>query len=192
MSKQKNDKKDVRDDDEVSEPKGGIKKDMDEDDEDDQISKDASSNHMNNEFREKVVTYIKIDDLVRKKKEEIKELQTKKKPCEEFLIRYLEGIGENIVQVDGTKLIKNKSETKEALKKDVIKDSILDKIKEKKLLNNDTDCIKVVEDMLDLMEQRRPMKIRTNIKRTFEKERKPRTKKKQANDKNKDNKDNNK
>jgi hypothetical protein len=108
------------------------------------------------EFQEHVIKYIKIDDLIRKKREEIKLLTTEKKPHEEFVLKHLDNINEGIIEIDNVKLQKNKATTKVSLSHDNIKDALKEKI-------NDPQKI---QEIIDLMDDKRPVKTRTNIKRT--------------------------
>ena len=65
-----------------------------------------------------------------------------------------------MINISGGKIRKNQYESKGALKKEFIKDSILDKIKDPK----------VVEDILSKIEDKRENKINISLKRTFERD----------------------
>jgi hypothetical protein len=153
-----------------------IVSDLDEDEE--KIAKDAESACVTDEFKEHVIGYIKIDDMIRQRKEEIKELQDKKKPCEEYILRYLEKVDEHIVELKGGKIRRNQSETKAPLKLDIIKTAIFEGIKTEQGDEqvDDEKCKKMVEDIVTLMEQKRPTTIRVNLKRTFERKKEKKTK----------------
>lgn len=125
-------------------------------DNDDNINKESEQLKVSKEFQENVIKYIKLDDLIRKKEKEMKELKTQRKPCEEFILKYLDNVGENIIEVTGGKLIRNKSETKQKLSNDIIKEAITDKIIDPKK----------VEEIIELMETMRPKNVRVNLKRT--------------------------
>lgn len=145
------------------------KKKVENDDEASQISKEAAKNYITTEFKEKVINYVKIDDIIRKKMEEIRELKNKKKPCEEYIIRFLEKEDAGFITVAGGKLVKNESETKAPLKAEMIKEAIKEGIQAKKLVDSaDVDkCNKITDEILELMEKKRPMQKRINLKRTF-------------------------
>lgn len=127
---------------------------------------------ISNEFKEKVITYLKCDDLIRKKMEEIKELKGKKKPCEEFILNYLETKDSSFVKVKDGKLIKNKSESKGSLKSELIKDAILEGIKGEKLEDNDVRTADIAAKIMEIMENKRSKTIRVNLKRTFQRKEK--------------------
>jgi hypothetical protein len=137
---------------------------------------DENNNLDENNFKEKVIMYLKYDDLIRTKTDEVKELKNKRKVCEELIIDYLEKEDSPFVNVKSGKLIINKSETKGSLKLDIIKDSILERIKEENIgePNNEDDdkYLQITADILTLMEEKREKKLRVNLKRTFHKKKK--------------------
>ena len=130
-------------------------------DEDD-VEEASSKIEISKEFQEKVVKYVKIDDLIRKKTEEIAELKKQRKPCEDYILKELEKTGENVIDITNGKLRKNKAETKTALSQDIIKDAILKKVQDPS----------IVEDILKDMDDKRPVKSHVNIKRTCAREKK--------------------
>ena len=127
-------------------------------------------------FKDKVISYLKYDDLIRKMTEDMKELKNKRKDCEELIIDYLNKKDSPFVNVKSGKLIVNKTETKSSLKLDIIKDSILERIKEENIVgDNDDDnekYIKITADILTLMEEKREKKTRINLKRSFNRKKK--------------------
>jgi len=132
-----------------------------EDDENENEGEDGNY-ELKDEFREKVVAYVKSDDRIRELQKLVKEQQKLKKDSEEAILRHLERLGESMINISGGKIRKNQYESKGALKKEFIKDSILDKIKDPK----------VVEDILNKMEEKRETKINISLKRTFERDNK--------------------
>ena len=131
-----------------------------------EIEQEAEKIAVSKEFEENVIKYVKIDNLIRKKMAEIKELKSQRKPCEEFILSYLDKIGQNTIEISGGKLRYNKSETKQSINQDIIKKSIAEKV---------TDPT-IIEDILKIMEKNRPLKTSVNLKRTNE--RKSKNKKK--------------
>lgn len=119
----------------------------------------ASDNQqISKEFQENVVKFVKLDDLIRKKQEELAELKSQKKPCEEFILKYMDKIGETMIEISHGKLRKNKSETKRALSQDDIKKAISTEIKD----------INKVEQVMKTMDDGRPLNTHINLKRTGE------------------------
>jgi len=108
------------------------------------------------EFQENVIKFVKIDDLMRKKQNELSELRKQRKPCEDFILKYLDQIGEQVIEINSGKLRKNKSETKIPLNLDIIKEAIEGEIKDPK----------IVQKILESMDELRPKNVRVNLKRT--------------------------
>jgi hypothetical protein len=161
---------DVSDSDEKEKKKGnggaGARK------KDEPVSDDGSSDgdgegekgyELHNEFKDKVVAYIKADDKIRELQNVLKDYRKIKKDSEEGILRHLERLGESMINVTGGKLRKNQYESKAALKKELIKEALAEKIKD----------VVVVEELLNKMEDKREVKINVSIKRTFEREKKP-------------------
>ena len=123
--------------------------------------------NVSKEFYEQVVKFVKIDDLMRKKQKEMTELRSQRKPCEDFIIKYLDQIDESVVEITNGKLRKNKSETKVPLNQDIIKEAIETKVKDPK----------IVDSILKSMDDLRPKNVRVNIKRTSQRAPKNKVKK---------------
>ena len=64
------------------------------------------------EFVEVVKNWVKIDDEIRKKNQEVKELKDERKEFEIFIIEYMDKINENVINISDGKLRKNKSASK--------------------------------------------------------------------------------
>jgi hypothetical protein len=123
---------------------------------------------VSNDFKEKIISFIKVDDLIRKKQEEIKELKDKKEEFEEYILKFMDKSEASFVNIPGGKLIKNQSESKAPLKIEVIKESIIEGIKKEKLTDSEEVNKKVIEEIIELMEIKRGKVNRINLKRTFE------------------------
>ena len=160
---------DISDDDEDDNNRNKVKKNKD----------DQNNPEVANEFKEKVLTYVRCDDLIRKMTEEIKELKGQKKPCEDYIIKYLENKDASFINIKNGKLTKNKSETKGSLKADIIRNAIVDGIKDQKLDGDETKSADITTKIMDIMENKRPKTIRTNLKRTFQRKEKAEQKQKQ-------------
>ena len=125
--------------------------------------------NLSNEFKENVVKYIKSDDLIRKKMEEIKVLKNDKKPCEEFIMKYLDTKEATHVNVSGGKLVKNITESKKALKVEVIKESIIEGIKGEHVNNEDIANNDIALKIIGILDNKREKTIRVKLKRSFAK-----------------------
>ena len=96
--------------------------------------KSVQSVKVSKEFQENVLKFVKLDDLVRKKQQELSELKEQRKPCEQYILKYLDKVDQNMIEISDGKLRKNKSETKAALSQDIIKASIAEKIKDPQIV----------------------------------------------------------
>jgi len=123
---------------------------------DEQIEQEARELRITREFQENVIKYVKLDDLIRNREKEVRELKKQRKPCEEYILNYLERVDENIIEITNGKLRRNKCATKVPLTKAIIKSALIEKIR---------DPLKV-DELLVLMNELRPKKERINLKRT--------------------------
>jgi len=108
------------------------------------------------EFIEMVKSWVSLDDKIREYQSKIKDLKKEKKEYEEFVLDYMETIGEKVIEITGGKLRQNKSKTKLGLKKEYIQSSIYELTK---------DSAKSVQITKYIMENR-PTVERVNLKRT--------------------------
>jgi len=124
------------------------------------------------EFVEVVKSWVSIDDEIRKKLIEIKELKDERKEFETFILEYMDKINESVIDISDGKLRKNKSNTKGGLKQESIQTALLD-------ITKDTN--KAMEMTKYIMDNR-PTTERVNLKRTKNRG----SRKKKANNKNQD------
>jgi hypothetical protein len=144
------------------------------------ISQEAKKNYITDRFKESVIKFIKLDDQIKQKMEEVKELKEQKKPFEEYIIQTLETADATHVNVKGGKLKKSVVESKAPLKSDLIKTALLEGIIKENITEDKERCLQIVEEMMNLMDEKRPIKTRVSIKRAFDRgegQRKPRAKK---------------
>lgn len=139
-----------------------------------QMSKDINDSVIEDSFMEKIVKYIKIDNLIRKEtveyKEKINTLKEEKQEMEAFILRYLDTKDEKVIQIaDSGKLTKYESVRKSSLNKDIIKQSIVDQIKKEKIITDETRINELAELTCQLMDSKRETKTKTVLKRTFTK-----------------------
>jgi hypothetical protein len=164
------------------------KKDTEEDTEEDTEIDPVKLKKIAEEVQVNVINWAKSDDIVRKKKAEIKEFDTIKAPCEQYILKYMDFCNNGTIDISDGKLKKNKSETMIPLKLDYIKESIEfviygNKKEDKKEEDKEDDEKETEEDkkkrikerlinetkvkqIMDLLENR-PKKVNINLKRTF-------------------------
>jgi len=97
--------------------------------------------HISEEFKQKIVRWVKLDDDLRKIRETTKEINDEKKQAEEYILAYLENIGEKEIGINDGKLTKNVSKSQEPLKKENIQKALMDIVKEESKASLMTDHI---------------------------------------------------
>jgi hypothetical protein len=132
-----------------------------EDTSDDESGEEEVGYEYTEEFKEKVKTYVKNDDKIRDLQTEIKKLNGIKKAAEVDILKHLERLGENNINITGGKLRINQYESKDSLKETIIKEALVEKIKDPT----------VVETIFTKINEKRVAgsKIQISLKRTFEK-----------------------
>lgn len=114
------------------------------------------------EFKEMVVNYVTLDDEIREKMAELKELKDERKQYEQFILDYLEEIDEKAINITGGKLRRNISNSKSPLKQDLIEEALFD------LTNNKDQANQMTKYILN----KRPIVQRVNLKRTMARKKK--------------------
>ena len=112
------------------------------------------------ELENKVKEFVKNDDRIRELQNELKLLNNSKKIAENEILKHLERLGENNINITGGKLIVNQYGSKEGLKEDIIKEALSEKIKDPK----------IIEFIFEKIKEKRIAggKIQVSLKRTFE------------------------
>ena len=122
----------------------------------DSPNNDEVQNKITNDFKKKVMKWVELDDEVRTLRERIKVITKEKKQDSEFILSFLENIGEKELAISDGKLRRNVSKSKAPLKKEHIQNAINQLIKDKE---------KAVT-MTDHIINSRPVVERVNLKRT--------------------------
>jgi len=108
------------------------------------------------DFKKKVLKWLEIDDEIRATRAKTKELTTEKKQNEEFILGFLENVGEKELAVSDGKLRRNVSKTKAPLNKASIQKALAEIVKDKTKAT----------DMTEHIINSRPVVERVNLKRT--------------------------
>lgn len=111
------------------------------------------SNH--DEVEEYVRKYVSLDDILKEKELEIKTLKSQKHTNETKILGYLEKVNVDIIEMPDTMLHKQKVENKTPINIDMIK----------KVLNDKITDIRLVEEILNKIEDSRIIKEKTSLKR---------------------------
>lgn len=139
-----------------------------------QNKNDEKKKFIERDFLEKVIKYIKTDDLIRKEtldyKEKISTLKEQKDNIETYILRYLDTIEEDQIKIEHNgKLSKYESVRKSSINRDIIKDSIYEQLKKENIISDEKKLKELVELTYDTMEKKRDVKKKVYLKRTFEK-----------------------
>lgn len=108
------------------------------------------------DFKNKVLKWLTIDDQIREMRTKSKELTVQKKEHEEYILSFLEKVGEKELAVSDGKLRRNISKTKKPLSKEWIQKSLTELIKDK------TKAVTMTDHIIN----NRETVERVNLKRT--------------------------
>lgn len=117
---------------------------------------DEEQQKITEEFVEVVKNWVKSDDEIREYNERIKDLKNERKEYETYILEYMDTINENVINITGGKIRKNKSQTKTPLKEESIKSALFEITKDNE---------KSIE-MTKFIMNNRPSVERVNLKRT--------------------------
>lgn len=120
------------------------------------MSDDNVQNKVNEKFRHNVKKWISIDNDIRSIRSRTKELTKEKKEFEEYILNYLQEVGEKEFNIPDGKLRRNVYKSKAPLSKETIQKALAEIITDK------SKC----EDMTSHIINSRPLKERVSLKRT--------------------------
>ena len=118
------------------------------------------------QFKELVIEWVKLDDLIRLKNNELKEIKNDKKSLEEYILESMGKLNESVIDISDGKLRMNKTTTKSPLKEVNIKEALT------QLTNDSNKATLMTKHIFDS----RPAVDRINLKRTFNRKNKDDTK----------------
>jgi len=90
----------------------------------------GDSPKVSEEFKKKIVRWVKLDDDLRKIRETTKEINDEKKQAEEYILSYLENVDEKEVAISDGKLSRQVTKTQAPLKKENIHKALNDIVKD--------------------------------------------------------------
>lgn len=153
--------------------------DLEEDTESKATKEEQLEAMITEDVKEKIVAYVRIDEAIRKKNEEIKHLKEMKKPCEEVLIKFLVDAEEEFINLGdkGEKIIKSEKKHKAPLKIDIIKEAIKEHLVAENMVENDEKCANILSNIVTLIDNKRPVTKKVSIRRSVPKEKKNKNKK---------------
>jgi hypothetical protein len=141
------------------------------------IQKKARETYMQTELFERITKYVKIDNTIKEKQEELREftktLKKQKEEMEKYILAYLTEVEEEYVKIDGDgKLTKSISVRKGAIKPETIKKSVLLGLKKENINLDENKFNDIINSILTIVDDNRPKKTKTYIKRTYERKKK--------------------
>ena len=102
---------------------------------------DLNTPQVSEDFKKKIVQWVKLDDDLRKIRATVKDINDEKKQAEEYILSYLGNIGEKEISISDGKLSKHVTKTQEPLKKEHIQKAINEIIKDNVKASSMTDYI---------------------------------------------------
>jgi hypothetical protein len=130
-----------------------------------------SEEFIQNVVLERVIKYIKLDDLIKDKqaehKKELKAIKDAKDQLEKFLIEYLDKIDEEYIKVGNkSTLVKTQTQTKAPPKMEDISMCLIDGFRKYEIYESDVEIKRVVQDFIQTIEEKREIRTRKYLKRT--------------------------
>lgn len=128
----------------------------------------AHQEQISKEFVQKIKKFIKIDDIIRDETKEYREkmntLKEQKTDLELFIIRYLERVNEDLINIGNDKLSKVESTRTKSLKKEHIQESIYEQLRKENILDEEAAKIMALKTF-ELMESKREKVVSTKLRR---------------------------
>ena len=145
-----------------------------------ELDEEAKQSFLENEVFEAIVKFMKTDDLISEKEKEHKEtvapLKKQRTALETFLIDYLEQINQEFIKIgEKTQLTKVETETKGPIKAENVAEALIEGFKKHELYTDEQhdEMLRVVKDMMTIVDAKREKKIKKKISRiNLEKEEK--------------------
>jgi hypothetical protein len=142
----------------INQPVKSNNNDDDSDLDDDEIShneRPKEKSGVTSEFQDKVIRYLKIEDILKDTQKEIKGLRNEKKKCEDFIIVYLKKLEADHINVNGGKLNVHETKRKGALKPEYIKQVLIDELKDES----------IVEKLIKRVDDKRPVVVKSTLRK---------------------------
>jgi len=122
--------------------------------------------------------YVRYDDVMRKKmedikaiKDEIKELTESRKPSEDYIVKFLEENDAPFVKVKSGKLVRVKTESKGTYKPEIIRESIVEGIQEEEEIKPDeVQSNDIANKIMDIMDGKRVKTTKFSLRRVVSKQ----------------------
>ena len=145
----------------------------------DKIEDDAKEEYVKTVVMDRIIKYIKLDDIIKEKeaefRSEIKELKQGKIKLEEFIISYLDKINEDFVLVGKqNRLTKQVKENRAPIKIEGVADALRDELKRQNV--DEKEITTRVEMFIKDIETRRKITVKKILRRTNPEKERPKKK----------------
>lgn len=136
------------------------------------LDAEAKQSFLENDVFDAIVQFMKTDDLIAEKesahRESITPLKKHRTSLETFLIDYLEQIDQEFIKIgEKTQLTKVATESKGAIKPENVAEALIEGFKKHELYTDEQrdEMLRVVKDMMLIVESKRERKIKKKIAR---------------------------
>lgn len=165
----------VGEDDDESSDSNNVSDISDDSDFEEGDDNDDNSKKLGTKFLENVIKYLQVDDTIKEIQgelgEKIKNLKDTKGELEGYIIRYLDRKGKDHIDVkDKCKLIKETKDNKSAIKPENIREGILEGLKDAKLIEQEAETLKLINNIMDSIDNKRAITKRTTLRRVTQKQ----------------------
>ena len=135
------------------------------------LDESARKEYIQTVVLERVIKYIKLDDVIKQKqtehKKEMKAIKDSKEKLELFLIDYLDKVDEEYIQLGNkSTLIKTEVITKAPPKMEDIGVCLIEGFKKHELYKDNVDIKDIIKDFIESIDAKRDVKTRKFLKRT--------------------------
>lgn len=137
----------------------------------DEMDEDEKKEYIQTVVLDRVIKYIKLDDVIKQKqnehKKEMKAIKDSKEQLEHFLIGYLDKVDEEYIQLGNkSTLIKTEVKTKAPPKMEDISVCLVEGFRKHEIYEDDSEIKRVVKDFIETIDAKREIKTRKYLKRT--------------------------
>lgn len=109
------------------------------------------------QFKSLVCEWVKLDDIIRSKNNELKEIKNDKKQLEEYILGCMDKLDESVIDISDGKLRVNKTKSKSGLNQNYLQEKLAE------LTQDPNKATTMTKHILE----NRPCTERVNLKRTF-------------------------
>jgi len=116
------------------------------------------------DLKENLIKYVKINDIIRVKQKELKDLKKEKDTFTNSILKFLSKIKEKTINVGTNKITKTERNVKQGLSPDIIRKSIETCITEHSIITDKKEIEKFIDKIFEKMEEIREYKTATSLR----------------------------